>query len=354
MADLRIGEFELIRRFRRSTLIPPSVASSVVAGIGDDAAVLKPRAGRVLLATTDLLAERVHFDLAFTTYRQLGYKAAMANLSDIAAMGGIPRFVLIALALTLRETPRDAEALYAGIQAACHPAGAVVVGGDTSASRSGLFLSLTVLGEAQPNKVLWRSGARIGDRLYVTGTLGDAQAGLEILLMQRDGRQARGRNTQGTAYLTGRHLSPTARLGEARKLAEGGLASAAIDLSDGLAGDLRHICEESGVGALIEVKRLPLSTALIAHARARHRDPTEYALTGGEDYELLFTVPTKAVSRLDALIRRGWLRATAIGAVTTRRKGLRLLGADGAIRPLTARGYEHRLGAHPGTLSAKG
>ena len=344
MADHRIGEFELIRRLRRTTPLHPPVASSVVVGIGDDAAVLKLNAGRVLLATTDLLAEGVHFDLACITYRQLGYKAAMANLSDIAAMGGIPRFALITVALTPRETPGDVEEVYAGIRTACRPAGTVVVGGDTSASRIGLFLSITVLGEASPQAVLRRSGAHPGDRLYVTGTLGDAQAGWEILRAHTHGLRRRTVNARYTAYLVERHIAPTARLREGRTLAEGGLASAAIDLSDGLAGDLRHICEESGVSADIALDRLPLSPALIAHARAQRRNPTEYALSGGEDYELLFTVPAKSVSRVEALIHRKKMYATAIGTITARRQGLRMIGPDNTVHPLTARGYEHPIG----------
>lgn len=344
MRQSRIGEFELIRRLRSATRIPHAVRSAILAGIGDDAAALKTRPGLVLLATTDLLAERVHFDLACTTYRQLGYKAAMANLSDIAAMGGIPRFVLIALALTPRQSRRDVEALYTGVQAACREAEAAVVGGDTSASRTDLFISLVVLGEAAPAEVLRRSTARAGDRLYVTGTLGDAQAGLEILLAQKESRQGRGTSARGAAYLIGRHLRPTARLREARRLAEGRLASAAIDLSDGLAGDVRHICEESKVGCLIDARQLPLSSPLLAHARAGRRDPIKYALGGGEDYELLFTVPPAKVPHVERLIRRRLLRATPIGSITPARRGLRIIGADGSVRPLTAKGYEHRLG----------
>jgi thiamine-monophosphate kinase len=344
MAERRIGEFELIHRIERRTPIAPLLAQSVVAGIGDDAAILKPHPGRVLLATTDLLAEHVHFDLALTTYRQLGYKAVMANLSDIAAMGGVPRYVFIAMALTARETVRDVEALYAGIRDACRPAGSAVVGGDTSASRHGLFLAVTLLGEAAPKEVLLRSGARAGDRVYVTGTLGDAQAGLEILAA-RGGERGKAASAPDAAYLTRRHLEPVARLAEGRRLAEEGLASAAIDLSDGLAGDLRHICEQSRVGGLIDTRRLPFSACLIAYARANRRDPIEYALSGGEDYELLFTVPPKQVKRVDALINRRQLCATAVGAITTQRSGLRIIGHDGVVRPLTARGYEHRLGA---------
>jgi len=357
MADRRIGEFELIRRIQRRTAIPPALTPSVVAGIGDDAAVLKPRPGCLLLATTDLLAEHVHFDLTVTSYRRLGYKAVAANLSDIAAMGGIPKYAFIALALTAREAARDVEALYTGIREACRQAGAAVVGGDTSASCHGLLISITLLGEAAPEEVLRRSGARAGDRLYVTGTLGDAQAGLELLLRRKNKPRAvkstpthpsplegEGEGGGGLAYLIRRHLTPTARFIEGRILAQNRLASAAIDLSDGLAGDLRHICAESGVGALIDVRRLPLSAALISYARARRRAPAEYALTGGEDYELLFTVRPKQVPRVNALIRRGDLCATAIGTITARRLGLRLIGSDGAVRPLKAKGYEHHLG----------
>jgi len=344
MRRRRIGEFELIQRLRNATRIPRAVRRAILTGIGDDAAVLQTQPGRLLLATTDVLAERVHFDLAYTTYRQLGYKAAMANLSDIAAMGGTPRFVLVALALTPRQTPRDILALYAGIAAACRPADAAVVGGDTSASRTGLFLSVAVLGEAAPGAVLRRSTAHAGDRLYVTGTLGDAQAGLDILRARTAGRRGRGTNARAAAYLTGRHLSPTARLRDARRLADAHLAGAAIDLSDGLAGDVRHICEESRVGCLIDTRRIPLSAPLIAYARARRRDPLAYALSGGEDYELLFTVPPANVPRVETLIRRGLLRATLIGSITPARRGLRIIDADGSVRPLTATGYEHRLG----------
>ncbi|TLY18400.1 MAG: thiamine-phosphate kinase [Nitrospirae bacterium] len=357
MRQSRIGEFELIRYLRRATAIPRGVQASVLAGIGDDAAVLKPRPGRVILATTDLLAERIHFDLTFASYRQLGYKAAMANLSDIAAMGGVPRFLLIALALTPRETSRNVEAMYEGIHTACYPSGVAVVGGDLSASRTDLFLAVMVLGDSAPRGVLRRSGARAGDRLYVTGTLGDAQAGLEILLRRRKKSRAvkttpthpsplegEGEGGGDLVYLIRRHLMPTARLIEGRILADGRLASAAIDVSDGLAGDIRHICEESRVGCLIDARKLPLSPHLLAHAQAHKRDPIAYALSGGEDYELLFTVPPAKVSRVDSLIRRQVLRATPIGQITPRRQGLRLIGVDGSASPLTATGYEHRLG----------
>src|SRR5438445_7399680 len=170
MRQSRIGEFELIRSLRRATVMPHGVEPSVLTGICDDAAIWTPRPGRVILATIYLLAERIHFNLTFTSYRQLGYKAAMASLSDIAAMGGAPRFLLIALALPPRKTPRDVEAIYAGIRAARDAAAVAVVGAHTSASRTEFFLAVTVLGAAAPGAVLRRSGPRARRRLYGPGT----------------------------------------------------------------------------------------------------------------------------------------------------------------------------------------
>jgi thiamine-monophosphate kinase len=335
-----VTEFGLIRRFRQITGHPPHRRSSVIAGIGDDAAVLKIQPDRVLLATTDVLAEEVHFDLGYMTYRQVGYRAGVANLSDIAAMGGTPRYALIAMALSPGTTAANAEALYSGVQAACRSTGTAIVGGDTSASRDRLFVCVTILGEAKPKELLRRSGASRGDRLYVTGTVGDSRAGCEILYDKSSHRRVR-IPARSERHLISRHVKPTARLPEGRTLAERRVASAAIDLSDGLAGDLRHICEESGVGATLDLRRLPLSPALLDYARARRQDPTHYALRGGEDYELLFTVPAGKVSEAEALIRRGRLCATSIGSITARRHGLQTIGHDGKTRALAARSYEH-------------
>jgi thiamine-monophosphate kinase len=318
------------------------MASSVIAGIGDDAAVVKVQPGHLLLATTDLSAEGVHFDLAYMTYRQIGYRAAVANLSDMAAMGATPRYALVAMALGPTVTARDVKNLSSGIQEACTLAGTMVIGGDTSLSRSSLFVCLTVLGEAKPGAVLTRSGARQGDALYVTGTLGDSDAGREILqdrttrttkLMDRDYKK-----------LVTRHIRPTARLMESRMLAAAHMATAAIDLSDGLAGDLRHICAESRLGVVVDLRRLPMSQSLLAYSRRRGKDPLAYALPGGEDYELLFTVPLEKVAQVERLIRGGRLCATAIGRMTSSRQGLRVLSADGQSRPLQAHGYEHVIG----------
>lgn len=335
----RITEFELIRRLQQIVRVPSSRRSAIIAGIGDDAAIVKT--GGVLIATTDLLVEQIHFDLGYMTYRQVGYRALTANLSDIAAMGASPRYALIAIAVAPRTTAQNVTELYTGIAAACAAAQTAVIGGDTSSSMKGLVISITLLGAANPRQILRRSGARPGDVLYVTGTLGDARAGLEYL------RGSSG-SSPAARFLTRRHISPTARLREGRYLAETGLATSAIDLSDGLAGDVRHICEESSVGVLVDLRRLPLSSALQAFARKRHQDPASYALTGGEDYELLFTVAKAKVARADVMIRRGKLFATPIGVITSQRQGMRMITKQGKIMPLTARSYEHRIGGYGG------
>ncbi len=318
-----ITEFEFIRHLRETTPMVPGMASSIIAGIGDDAAVVKVQPGHLLLATTDLLAEGIHFDLAYMTYRQVGYRAAVANLSDMAAMGATPRYALVAVALGPKATARDAKNLYYGIQEACTIAKTMVIGGDTSASRTGLFVCLTVLGEAKPASVLTRSGARKGDALYVTGTLGDSYAGREIL-QDRTTAAPKIMNRDRDTLVT-RHIRPTARLVESRILAAARMANAAIDLSDGLAGDLRRLCTESRVGAVVDLRRLPVSQSLLAYSRARRKDPLQYAVTGGEDYELLFTVPMEKVAQVERVIRRGQLCATSIGRITASRQGLRVI-----------------------------
>ena len=214
------GEFDLIRRLERLTAAPFASSRHILLGIGDDAAVLKQTRGHLWLATTDLLAEHIHFDLTYTSYDKLGYKAAAVNFSDIAAMGGMPRFILVAMALSRHQTPRDVENLYRGIQSACQDVGAIVVGGDTSASKKDLFLAVTVLGEAPSRNILRRSGARPGDHVYVTGSLGDARAGLEILREGPKRFDEGNRSAKGLSYLTRRHLSPHPRFKEAQCLAK--------------------------------------------------------------------------------------------------------------------------------------
>ena len=324
-----LGEFGLIERIRRTATRD---AKRVRVGIGDDAAALLLSPDSVLLATTDMLLEGVHFDLATTGLYSLGWKSAAVNLSDIAAMGGAPRFCLTALGIPPSLTAGDISAFYRGVNACLQKFGTILVGGDTCSSRKGLVISVTVLGEMEKKRVITRSGARPGDLLFVTGTLGDSAAGLEILRSADRGVRSR---TPAVRKLIERHLRPVPRVEWGRKLADSGIASAMIDVSDGLSSDLGHICEQSGVGAEVLADRIPLSKE-IGTVKALQRQPLEYALSGGEDYELLFTVPPARLRTLRALR----IAATEIGTIT-RGSGMRLVRKDGLSGPFIATGYDH-------------
>lgn len=335
-----LGEFGLIRRLHRRFGL---TGRSVLRGIGDDAAVIRPSAGQTLLLTTDLLAEGVHFDLASTALEDVGYKAAVANLSDIAAMGGTPQHLLVAVAIPPSRSSFEIEQLYRGLMRACRLHGVDLVGGDTSASRHGLFLSITLTGTVTPGLALTRDGARAGDLIYVTGTLGDSLAGLTLLERIREKRPDAigGKNQRHRRYLIDRHLHPTPRIKEGRLLSTHRLATAAIDISDGLSGDLAHICEQSEVGAEIDETSLPLSPACRAYAAACRTDPIRLALTGGEDYELLFTVRPAHRAKLDRLAQRTRCRFSLIGRIRPKGAGIRLKKATGASQRLAITSYQH-------------
>lgn len=335
IADL--GEFGLIDRIGKTA---PRSAKRAPIGIGDDAAALLLSPSSSLLATTDMLLEGVHFDLKTTDRYSLGWKAAAVNLSDIAAMGGVPRFCLTALGIPSSLTVEQVDEFYRGLAACMKKYGTVLVGGDTCSSRKGLIITVTVLGEAKQQQIITRSAARPGDLIYVTGTLGDSAAGLEILQSAEGGVRKKSSilNPQSAIKkLIERHLRPVPRVAEGRKLALSGIASAMIDVSDGLSSDLGHICEQSGVGAEIFADRIPLSKELMA-ARGLKRTPLAYALSGGEDYELLFTSPVELEREILSL----HIRATVIGAIT-RRKGMRMVTEKGGSRPITPAGYDHFL-----------
>lgn len=347
-----VGEFGLIRRIRKQF---PSRQDSILQGIGDDCAVVLPPQGKALLLTTDLLVEGIHFDLACCTFRDIGYKAVASSVSDIVAMGGTPLYFLTSLALPPDTAMSHVDQLYRGIRQGATRYNVRLIGGDTSASHRGIFISIAVVGEAALSSVVTRAGARAGDAIFVTGTLGDSAAGLEIL----KGLKTRGRRGasppviasplpypspssasgggggkgggKAISYLVRRHLHPTLRMEVARRLARDTRVSSMIDLSDGLASDLRRICEESEVGAEIVAAKIPVSPALRRYAAQAKKEPLTYALSGGEDYELLFT------ARPGGRIRQ----AAEIGRVLPHKKGIVLLNKDGSRRPLSARGYEH-------------
>ena len=323
-----LGEFGLIDRIRKAF---PGHSAKAPVGIGDDAAALFLSPSAALLATMDMLIEGVHFDLATTDMVSLGWKAAAVNLSDIAAMGGAPRFCLVGLGLPEAIPVESVQAFYRGFRRITRKQGALLVGGDTCRSTRGITISVTVLGEAARGQVITRSKARPGDRIFVTGTLGDSGAGLEILRSRSRGRG----QGPGRAKLIARHLRPVPRVAWGAKLGRSGCVSAMIDVSDGLSSDLGHLCEESGVGAEVRADQVPLSPALRA-ARGLERSALDYALDGGEDYELLFTVPAR---RIEAFRRLG-VPATEIGRIAKGR-GMKLVTPEGMRRPLVASGYDH-------------
>lgn len=302
-----------------------------VLGIGDDAAVWRPGPDTEQVATSDLLLEGVHFDLATTPLSDLGAKALAVNLSDLAAMGAVARWAL--LSLGLQGDPDRYRPLVEEFVKEARVAGVTVVGGDTCAVRGGLVIAVTAVGEVPAGRAVTRAGARPGDEVWVTGTPGESAAGLALL-----GADVKGLERDARRRLVGRHLRPTARTAEGVALREAGV-SAMIDISDGLAGDLGHVLAASAVGALLNAEALPISDDLRAYCRASQVDPVSLVLEGGEDYELAFTVPAAAEARVARLTEAGEVAACPIGRIEAA-PGLRMrLG--GEVRPVTSRGYEH-------------
>jgi thiamine-monophosphate kinase len=337
-AGSRMREFELIRALKaRHGASHPSI----IRGIGDDAAVIAWDRNRYQVVTTDLLAEGVHFDRGTADFGDIGFRAATANLSDIAAMGGAPKYLLVSLAIPGDAIGRQVTQFYDGLMAASRIHNVKLIGGDTSASKDGWFVNITLIGSVRSGHVLFRSGARPGDDLYVTGTLGDSRVGLELLQRPRRAPRLRSLTPRLQWFLTQRHLRPTARVREGRWLSAVPWATSAIDLSDGLSGDLRHLCTASRVGAVIELSALPISPACRDYASAVKRDPSAFALAGGEDYELLFTVPTRHRIRFERASRRERMRMTRVGKITPLKDGLRMVLPDGRQRPLPVASYEH-------------
>lgn len=281
----------------------------LIKGIGDDCAVVAKDGRLVWLLTMDTLIEGIHFDPAFHPPEKLGRKAVSVNVSDIGAMGGRPVFVLLSIGMPPSFEPSWFRAFAKGLAAGCRDYGCLLIGGDTVASPQGFNCTLTVIGEAAADRVVYRSGARPGDTVWVSGLLGCAAAGLELL------RQGLGAASAAFAPLVEQHLNPTARVDLGQRLGESGLAHAMMDLSDGLATDLAHLCTQSGVGARIAARDLPGPAALAEAARLAGADPERWAIGGGEDYELLFTAAADARDRLLALGRACGLPLTPIGTI---------------------------------------
>jgi thiamine-monophosphate kinase len=294
----------------------------------------------------------VHFDLSYTDFHSLGWKSAAVNLSDIAAMGGLPRFCLTSLGIPPSVSVEQVSEFYRGLNALLRVHQTSLVGGDTCSTRKGLVVSVVMLGEAKKKQVLTRAGAKPGDRIFVTGTLGDSAAGMELLKSgvrrQRSGKYNVSGEGSGvksnSSFLTHysslitKHLRPVPRVEWGGKIAHAGCANSMIDISDGLSSDLSHICGQSGVGAFIFAERIPLSPSLRKAAAHLGKSPLQYALSGGEDYELLFTVPPAKIKKLLSLD----LPVAEIGEITRTRTMLMKdgMGKETVLRPT---GYNHFL-----------
>ena len=329
-----LGEFGLIARIAEKV---GEAGNAVVVGIGDDAAVLRTKGDKYLIATCDIQVEGVHFLRDGITPYQLGRKVVAINVSDIASMGGVPKHLWVSLVLPQDTAVEYVDALYEGMMEETGRHGADIVGGNIARSSSGLVVDTFLLGEVEPEYLLLRSGARVGDRVLVTGYVGDSAAGLTLVLDPAVSCD------EGHADMVLKaHLTPTPRVREGRIIAGSGLATAMIDVSDGVLADLGHICERSKVGARLWAERLPISDAARAVAMAVDKDPLEWALGGGEDYELLFTAPADKAEELAALLREETgTPASVVGEIVSAKEGIEVIRESGEPLSLERGGWDH-------------
>lgn len=331
----QLGEFGLIERLTKD--FPLKNESSKV-GVGDDAAVLS-FGEKEALVTTDLLLEGIHFDLRYVPLKHLGYKAAIVNFSDIYAMNGIPRQITVSLGVSSRFTVEHIEELYSGIRLACEIYGVDLVGGDTSASVTGLVISVTCLGEAAKEDIVLRSGAKPTDLICVSGDLGAAYMGLQLL--ERENRVAAQADSDfqpdfsGKEYILERQLKPEARKDIIQILAQNGIRpTSMMDISDGLSSELLHICKSSDVGCRVYEDRIPIDYQTAIMAEEFNMNLVMTAMNGGEDYELLFTVPLTDNEKIDKI-----KEIKMIGYITQPELGAALITRDGQELPITAQGW---------------
>lgn len=329
-----LGEFGLIDRLTKDLELRNS---STLKGVGDDCAVMEYHDSEVLVST-DLLVEGIHFDLTYVPLKHLGYKSAVVNLSDIYAMNGTPRQITVSLAISKRFTVEHIEELYAGIKLACEVYGVDLVGGDTTSSRSGLVISITAIGDAKKDKIVYRNGAKDTDLICVSGDLGAAYMGLQLLEREKIASQGRPDfvpDFGGKEYLVERQLKPEARKDIIAILAEKGIVpTAMMDVSDGLSSELIHICKQSGVGCRVYEDRIPIDYQTAIMAEELNMNLVTAALNGGEDYELLFTVPLHLHDKVKDI--KG---ISVIGHITKADLGCALITRDGAEIPLKAQGW---------------
>lgn len=330
----QLGEFGLIDRLTAGL---ENVNTSTVKGVGDDCAVLRNHDTDILV-TTDLLLEGVHFDLTYVPLKHLGYKSAIVNFSDVYAMNGTPRQITVSLGISKRFTVEHIEELFAGIRLACQIYGVDLVGGDTTSSRQGLVISITCIGDAPADKVVSRSGAKDTDLICVSGDLGAAYMGLQLL--EREKTASAGRpdfipKFEGKEYLVERQLKPEARRDIIEELAKAGIVpTSMMDISDGLSSELLHICKQSDAGCRIYEDRIPIDYQTAIMAEELGMNLVTAALNGGEDYELLFTVPLHYHEQIQKMPG-----VKLIGHITKPSLGCAMITRDGTEIPLRAQGW---------------
>lgn len=329
-----VGEFGLIERLTKEITLTNKESKT---GAGDDAAVLQFSNDEEVLVSTDLFMEGIHFDLTYFPLRHLGYKAVVANISDIYAMNGTPKQITVSLALSRKFCIEDVEELYAGIRFACQTYGVDIVGGDTTSSLTGLAISITAIGTAPKGTAVKRNGAKETDLICVTGNLGAAYMGLQLL--EREKIATAGKDIQpdfqGKEYILERQLKPEARREVIEKLREEGIKpTSMIDISDGLSSELMHICKQSGAGCRIYEERIPIDYQTAIMAEELNLNVVTCALNGGEDFELLFTVPIADHEKVAAM-----KEVRIIGHIVSESMGLALITRDGVEMELKAQGW---------------
>ncbi|MBK7183387.1 MAG: thiamine-phosphate kinase [Bacteroidetes bacterium] len=333
-----LGEFGLIKHLTQFIEIKNE---STTKGIGDDAAVIDYK-GKKMVVSTDMLVEGVHFDLAYVPLKHLGFKAVSVNVSDIYAMNAIPRQITVSIAMSNRFSVEAMEEFYAGMMLACHKHKVDIVGGDTTTNKSGLVISITAIGEADEDELVYRDGAKEGDLLCVTGDLGAAYVGLQLLerekqiFMESPGVQP---DLEGNDYILERQLKPEARKDIPVLLKKLEVKpTSMIDVSDGLASEILHLCTQSTTGCNLYEEKIPIDPSTYNMAREFNLDPTVCALSGGEDYELLFTIDQSDFPKIKANPD-----ITVIGHMTASKDGVNLITKGGTSHPLTAQGWDSLL-----------
>ncbi len=333
-----LGEFGLIEHIKQS--IVETYYAQTIKGIGDDAAVIEKNEKYYTLVSTDILIEGIHFDLVYTPLKHLGYKSVVVNLSDIYAMNGTPKQILVSIAVSNRFTVEAIDELYSGILLACKNYQVDLVGGDTSTIHKGLVISVTAIGEVEKNKIAYRHGAKENNLIVVTGDLGGAYMGLQILEREKSVFLENPKiqpDLEGNDYILERQLKPEARkdiIEEFQKLNI--QPTAMIDISDGLASEILHICKQSNAGCEIYEDKIPIDYQTYEKARQFNLDPTTCAMNGGEDYELLFTIPPSDYDKI-----KNHPDFTVIGYITEPAKKCNLISKSGTVHPIIAQGWKH-------------